>query len=76
MARAEWVAVNNRGLIWDRVLRGPDGITRVLGRIVFYTLRRADRASFWRAQRVAGLDLEPRSCLTLQEAIDWVEVEP
>lgn len=66
---AEWVTNNAYGLIWDRKCGD-----RILGRIVFYTFRGSERASFWRALR-AG-DKEPHSCFTLKEAIDWVELEP
>jgi hypothetical protein len=69
----EWVTSNAEGLIWHRVVR-PYPYARVLGHIVFYTLRGAKRASMWRAYRSTE-DTTPRMCFTLREAIDHVELD-
>lgn len=69
----EWVPDDKWGTRWMRRVRNG----RILGGIVFYTLRGSDRASFWRAYRAPTFEKDDsRSCFTLQEAIDWVEVEP
>jgi hypothetical protein len=69
----EWVPDDNWGTRWIRRVRNG----RILGGIVFYTLRGHKRASFWQAFRAPSFDGEDkRSCFSLQEAVDWVELEP
>ncbi len=72
MSNVEWVPANKDGLVWYRRVR--EG--RILGVIVFYRLRGADRAGFWRAglPRTDGL-WKWKSCFTFDEARDAVEVE-
>lgn len=68
---AYWVPTNTTGTMWKRKVNGRD-----LGGIVFYTLRGHARASWWRSVRVVNQQEEWKSCQSLQEAIDWVEMEP
>lgn len=68
----EWVPMSREGLHWIRRVRGG----RTLGGIVFYRMRGTARASFWRAIRAPFSEEDKRSCLSLQEAVDWVELEP
>jgi hypothetical protein len=71
VVNAEWVPASVDGGRWVRRIRNG----RTLGGIVFYRARGSERACFWRAIRAPFADSDTRSCFSLDEAREWVELE-